>query len=148
MTPPPPSPPGRSRATFGTYQIAAELAGARLLRDGEGINSPFALIAASQSALDDPAKRTALRDVMARQQKAAVWAADHPKDYAAILVKETKVDPKVADIMADRQRGLLVAPDAALVKPLQRVVDRFFADGELPVHVAVSKIVDPGIFPA
>ncbi|MEC3949586.1 ABC transporter substrate-binding protein [Sphingobium sp. HWE2-09] len=135
-------------ATFGTYQIAAELAGAQLLRDGEGINSPFALIAASQSALDDPAKRTALRDVMARQQKAAMWAADHPKDYAAILVKETKVDPKVADIMADRQRGLLVAPDAALVKPLQRVVDRFFADGELPVHVAVSKIIDPGIFPA
>lgn len=135
-------------ATFGTYQIAAELNGARLLRDGEGINSPFALIAASQAALDDPAKRTALRDVLKRLQKAALWGADHPDEYAAIIVKLTKVDPKVAAVMAQRQRGILVAPDAAVIKPLQRVVDRFHADGELPVHVDVSRIVDPGVFPA
>lgn len=135
-------------ATFGTYQIAAELAGARLIRDGEGINSPFALIAASQAALDDPAKRAALRDVLGRLQKAALWSADHPAAYAAILVEQTKVDPRVADIMANRQRGILVAPDDAVITPLQRVVDRFHADGELPAHVDVAAIVDPGIFPA
>ncbi|MEC3911397.1 ABC transporter substrate-binding protein [Sphingobium sp. CR2-8] len=135
-------------ATFGTYQIAAELNGARLLRDGDGINSPYALIAASQEALDDPAKRAALRDVLARQQKAALWGVDHAEEYAAIIVKLTKVDPKVAAIMAQRQRGILVRPDASVIKPLQHVVDRFHADGELPVHVDVARIVDPGIFPA
>ncbi len=135
-------------ATFGTYQIAAELAGARLIRDGAGINSPFALIAGSQAALDDPAKRAALRDVLGRLQKAALWSADHPAAYAAILVEQTKVDPRVAHIMANRQRGILVAPDAAVITPLQRVVDRFHADGELPAHVDVAAIVDPSIFPA
>ncbi|MET0370719.1 MAG: ABC transporter substrate-binding protein [Sphingobium sp.] len=135
-------------ATFGTYQIAAELSGARLIRDGEGINSPYALIAAHQGALSDAGKRAALRDLMARQQKAALWAAGHPDGYAALIVKQTGVDPRVAAIMARRQRGLLVAPDAAVIAPLQRVVDRFYADGELPAHVDVASIVDPGIFPA
>lgn len=135
-------------ATFGTYQIAAELNGARLIRDGDGINSPYALIAASQSALDDPKRRAALRDVLARFQKAALWGKDHPDEYAALIVQHTKVDPRVADIMARRQRGLLVAPDAAVVTPLQHVVDRFHAEGELPKHVDVASIVDPGVFPA
>lgn len=135
-------------ATFGTYQIAAELNGARLIRDGEGINSPFALIAASQSALDDPARRAALRDILARLQRAALWGKDHADDYAAIIVQHTKVDPRVAAVMARRQRGILVAPDAAVVTPLQRVVDRFHAEGELPKHIEVAKIVDPGVFPA
>lgn len=135
-------------ATFGTYQIAAELAGARLIRDGEGINSPYALIAASEAALADAAKRNALRDVMARLQKAALWSADHPDAYAGILVQQTKVDRRVADIMARRQRGILVPPDAAVITPLQHVIDRFYADGELPAHVDVASIVDPGIFPA
>lgn len=134
-------------ATFGTYQIAAELAGARLIRDGEGINSPYALIAAHQGALDDAGKRAALRDLMARQQTAALWSAHHADRYAALIVKQTGVDPRVAAIMARRQRGLLVAPDAAVITPLQRVVDRFHADGELPAHVDVASIVDPGIVP-
>lgn len=135
-------------ATFGTYQIAAELNGARLIRDGEGINSPYALIAASQSALDDPRRRGALRNLLARFQKAALWGQDHPDAYAALIVQHTKVDPRVANIMARRQRGILVAPDEAVIAPLQRVVDRFHAEGELPKHVDVASIVDPGVFPA
>ncbi len=135
-------------ATFGTYQIAAELNGARLIRDGEGINSPYALIAASQAVLDDPRRRAALRDILARFQKAALWGKDHPDDYAALIVQHTKVDPRVAAIMARRQRGLLVPPDAAVITPLQRVVDRFHAESELPRHIDVSSIVDAGVFPA
>lgn len=134
-------------ATFGTYQIAAELAGARLLRDGGGINSPYALIAASQKSLDDPAKRAALRDLIDRLKKAALWSQANPDAYAAIFQRQTKVDVEVARIMAERQNGLLVAPDAAVVAPLQRIVDRFYADGELPAHVDVASIVDAGIFP-
>lgn len=133
-------------ATFGTYQIAAELAGARLLRNGEGISSPFALIAASQAALDDPAKRAALRDALARQ--AAIRASQHPAEYAAIFVRLTKSDPKVAAIWAERQKGLYVAPDKALIVSHQRIADRFYADGELPTRVDIASIVDPTMFPA
>ncbi|WP_198147481.1 ABC transporter substrate-binding protein [Sphingobium chungbukense] len=135
-------------ATFGTYQIAAEQRGARVLRDGDGINSGLTLIAASQTALDDPAKREALRDVLTRLRKASLWSRAHPADYARIFTRQTKVDPKLATLIVERQNPLLIAPDAAVVKTLQRVVDRFHADGELPAHIDVASIVDPGIFPA
>lgn len=135
-------------ATFGTYQIAAEQRGARVLRDGHGINTGLSLIAASQAALDDPAKRAALKDVLARFRKASLWAQAHPADYAAVFAKATGVDPQLAQLIVDRQNPVLIAPDAAVIAPLQRVVDRFHADGELPAHVDVASIIDPGIFPA
>lgn len=135
-------------ATFGTYQISAEQRGARVLRDGQGINTGLSLIAASQAALDDPAKRAALKDVLARFRKASLWARAHPADYAAVFARATGVDPKLAELIVDRQNPVLVAPDAAVVVPLQRVVDRFHADGEMPAHVDVASIVDAGLFPA
>ncbi|WP_218647331.1 ABC transporter substrate-binding protein [Sphingobium lactosutens] len=135
-------------ATFGTYQIAAESRGARVLRDGQGINTGLTLIAASQAALNDPGKRRALRDVLARFRTASRWAQAHPDAYAGLFAKATGVDPKLAKLIVDRQNPLLVPPDGAIIKPLQRVVDRFHADGELPVHVDVANIVDPTVFPA
>lgn len=135
-------------ATFGTYQIAAEDRGARVLRDGQGINTGLTLIAASQAALDDPAKRAALRDALARFRTASQWAQAHPDIYAGVFARATGVDPKLAKLIVDRQNPVLIAPDAAVIKPLQRVVDRFHADGELPVHVDVAKIVDASVFPA
>lgn len=134
-------------ATFGTYQITAELRGARLLRDGTGINTGFSLIAASQAALDDPGKRAAIRDILGRLRQAGLWARDNPDAYAQIIVERTKVTPDVAKLMVERQNAQLVPPDAAIVGPLQRVVDRFHADGELPRHVDVASIVDAGVFP-
>jgi sulfonate transport system substrate-binding protein len=135
-------------ATFGTYQIAAELRGARILRDGQGINTGLTLIAAGQRALADPAKRAAITDVLGRLRRASEWSRAHPEAYAKIMVERTKVSPQLATLLVARQNPLLVPPDAALIKPLQRVVDRFFADGELPRHVNVAGIVDPTVYPS
>ncbi len=53
-----------------------------------------------------------------------------------------------AALVVKSQNPLLIPPNDAVVKPLQRVVDRFYADGELPAHVNVAAIVDAGILPA
>lgn len=135
-------------ATFGLYQLAAERAGARLLRDGRGINTGLSLIAASQPALDDPAKRAAIADMLARLAQASRWAQANPAAYTRIFAEQTKVDPALAAEIVARQNALLIPPDDAVVRPLQRVVDRFHADGELPARVDVAAIVDPGLFPA
>lgn len=135
-------------ATFGTYQLAAEMRGARVLRDGEGINTGFSLIAASQSVLDDPKRRAALKDMMGRQRRASLWARANPAAYAKIFVERTKVDPMLAAAIVERQNPLLVPADAAIIGALQRVVDRFYADGEMPAHVDVASIVDASVFPA
>jgi sulfonate transport system substrate-binding protein len=134
-------------ATFGSYQIAAEQRGARILRDGQGINTGLSLIAASRAALDDPDKRAALRDVLVRLKQASIWAQENVAAYTRIFAEQTKMDPKLAALVVERQNPLLIPPDAAVVKPLQRTVDRFYADGELPVRVDVAGIVDAGIFP-
>jgi sulfonate transport system substrate-binding protein len=134
-------------ATFGNYQIAAELRGARVLRDGQGINTGLTLIAASQAALDDPGKRAALKDVMTRFRLASQWARAHPAAYTRLFAEQTKMAPALARLVVERQNPLLIPPDQAVVKPLQRIVDRFYADGELPFHVKVASIVDAGIFP-
>lgn len=135
-------------ATFGTYQIAAEQRGARILRDGEGINTGLGLFAASQITLDDQAKRAALRDIFSRLKAASVWALKNPDRYARIFAQQTKIDPKLAALVVERQNSMLLAPSASVIKPLQRVVDRFYADGELPEHVDVASVVDAGILPA
>lgn len=135
-------------ATFGVYEMAAEARGARVLRDGRGINTGLSFIVAAQAALDDPAKRAALKDLLARFRTASQWAQAHPAAYAALFANATGADPRLAKLIVNRQNPILVAPDAAVIHSLQRVVDRFHADGELPVHVDVSRIVDPRIFPA
>lgn len=134
-------------ATFGSYQIAAEQRGARVLRDGQGISTGLSLVAAPQATLDDPAKRAALRDFIGRLQRASLWAQGNSAAYTRIFAEQTKMDPKLAALVVERQNPLLIPPEAAVVKPLQRVVDRFYADGELPSHIDVAGIVDAGIFP-
>lgn len=135
-------------ATFGIYQLAAERRGARLLRDGTGINTGLSLIAAPQAALDDPAKRAALTDMLARYARASRWAQANPAAYTRIFAEQTKIDPALAAELVARQNALLIPPDDKVVRPLQRIVDRFHADGELPAPVNVAGIVDSRLFPA
>lgn len=135
-------------ATFGTYQFTAQQQGARILRDGEGISTGIMLIAASQAVLDDPAKRTAIIDVIQRQRKASEWGRANPQAYAKIVMQLTKANAQLAANIVERQNPVLVPADDSIIKPLQRVVDRFYADGELPRKVDVASLVDRSIFPA
>lgn len=135
-------------ATFGTFQLAAEQAGARVLRDGTGINSSLLLIAANEASLADPAKRAAIQDAIARQKRAKDWVIANQAAYAKIFADVTKIDPKLARTWVQRQAAPLVAPTPAVLAPLQRVADRFYADGEMPAHVDIAKIVDTGILAA
>jgi sulfonate transport system substrate-binding protein len=134
-------------ATFGLYQAAAELRGARILRDGRGINTGLGVLVASQTALDDPGKRAALHDLLGRLTRSTIWSRANPEAYTRIFAQQTKADIKVATLAVQRQNALLIPPNDAVVKPLQRVVDRFYAAGELPAHVNVASIVDAGLFP-
>lgn len=133
-------------ATFGTYQIAAELRGARVLRDGRGINTGLSLIVASQAALGDPGKRAALRDMLGRLRQASLWVRAHPADYAHVFAKRTGSTQELAALLVKRQNPLLIAVDAQLIRSLQAVADRFYAQGELPSRVDAAAITDARVF--
>jgi sulfonate transport system substrate-binding protein len=129
-------------ATFGVYQLRAEAQGARILRNAAGIGPSYSVIAISEAALADPAKREALRDVLARMQRADSWCAQHLDDYAALYARQTGVDSALVGQLVRRQTPGLRAPDASFIASVQRAADRFYRDyAILPRRVDVAGLV-------
>lgn len=134
-------------ATFGTYQATAEARGARILRDGRGINTGLGAIAVSQAALNDPAKRAAIAEYLGLQARANEWSKAHPEDYAQIFSKRTGMPIAVARVVVSRENPTLAAPSPADVAALQKVADSFLSFGVLPARVDMAAVVDPTVFP-
>jgi sulfonate transport system substrate-binding protein len=133
-------------ATFGTYQAAAELRGARILRDGVGINSGIGVIAAADGALADPSKRAALSDVLQRLARSNVWANAHPAEYARVFERLSGLPPDVVRKVVARDRPRLVPVDGRIVEQLQQVADTFYAAKLFPRRVDAAALVDPTLF--
>lgn len=133
-------------ATFGTYQAQAELRGARVLRDGVGINSGIGVITASDKALADPGKRAALADVLQRLARSNVWANAHPDDYAKVFGRITGLPGDVVKLVVGRDRPELKAPTPAITAQLQQVADAFFEAKLFPRRVDAAKLVDASVF--
>ncbi len=133
-------------ATFGTYQATAELQGARVLRDGHGINASLGFLTVATSALDDPLRRAAIVEYVRRQRIANEWSQAHPEQYADVFQRVTRVTPEVARLIVARENPLLVAPNREIIAELQHVADRFHAEGVLPAPVDVTALVDPTVF--
>ena len=133
-------------ATFGTYQASAEIHGARVLRDGVGINSGIGVIAASDAALADPGKRAALADVLRRLALSNTWANAHPKEYAEVFQRLTGLPADVVKLVVDRDRPQLRPVDQQIVTQLQQVADTFFEAKLFPRRVDASRLVDTTLF--
>ena len=133
-------------ATFGTYQANAEIHGARVLRDGVGINSGIGVIAASDAALADPGKRAALADVLRRLALSNTWANAHPKEYAEVFQRLTGLPSDVVKLVVDRDRPQLRPVDQQIVTQLQQVADTFFEAKLFPRRVDASRLVDTTLF--
>jgi sulfonate transport system substrate-binding protein len=135
-------------AIFGSYQAIAEARGARILRDGRGISSGIGVIAVAQSALDDPAKRAALADYLARQVHANAWSRANPEAYAALYARQTGVPIAVARVIVSRENPGLGPVTPQIVSALQTVADGFQSFGVLPQKVEIAPLVDTSLFPA
>jgi len=133
-------------ATFGTYQANAEIHGARVLRDGVGINSGIGVIAASDAALADPGKRAALADVLRRLELSNTWANAHPKEYATVFQRLTGLPPDVVQLVVSRDRPQMRPVDQEIVRQLQLVADTFYEATLFPRRVDASLLVDPTLF--
>lgn len=128
------------------YLIVAEQAGGRVLRNGEGINSGLGLIAASEAALADPAKRAVIDDVLQRLSKAGDWVLQHPDDYAAYLAKDTGLDPKIARLVVERGSVHVQPISDEVIATEQKVADGLVARGLWPQPVDVRAFFDAGVY--
>ncbi|CAB3757076.1 ABC transporter substrate-binding protein [Paraburkholderia humisilvae] len=132
-------------ATFDPYYGIAAQHGARVLRDGSGINSGLGFFTAPRAALADPRKRVAIADALLRLQRAGDWALAHPDAYAQIYATLTR-SPLDAARQITRRASLkqrFVAD--ADIDALQKVADRASRDQILPRRIDVRAITDTHI---
>lgn len=133
--------PGDAKAAFSSGAIDAWVAwgsyialarlhdDATVLADGEKVLSGFGYEAASQSAIDG--KRPQVEDFLRRLAKARRWAAEHPKEFAAVLAKETGLSPEIALYTVERYRLTPVPIADEAVTEARAVLDRFRASGSV-----------------
>ena len=134
-------------ATFGLYQALAEYRGARVLRDGVGINTGLGFITASERALTSPVKRAAIADALSQFKAANAWANSHKDQYAAVFAKVTGAPLGAAKLLVERENPVLTPVTPAATAKLQTVADTFFQAGLLPKPVNAAALVDTSLFP-
>jgi sulfonate transport system substrate-binding protein len=86
---------------------------------------------ASDAALADPKRNTALADLLVRFEKAARWAKDHPQQWADSYAAAVGLDPKVAAVTQGRSLRLPTELDDEIVASEQKLADLFAASGQI-----------------
>ncbi len=132
-------------ATFDPYYGIAISRGARVLRDGTGINSGLGFITASGAAHANTLKRAAIADVLLRLQRAGDWALAHPQAYAQVYGKLTRTTPEAALTITQRSALRQRFVTAADIATLQKVADAAVRDGILPRALDVAALADTHI---
>lgn len=111
-------------STWGSYVgIAAIADGDRILADGRNLAGNVGFYAASNAAI--AAKRALLTDFVQRLSRARSWARAHPRDYAAVLAKETGIPFAVALFSIESNLGTPVAIDDAVVAEQREIFERY-----------------------
>jgi len=97
---------------------------------------------ASLKDLRDPARRSALTDLVRRIAKAYQWGDEHQAAWEQAVEQETQVSPDIAAI--EVPNGLIkvtnVTPE--LIASEQTLADNFYATGQITTKVTASQIVD------
>jgi ABC-type nitrate/sulfonate/bicarbonate transport system substrate-binding protein len=132
-------------ATFDPYYGIAVQRGARVLRDGTGINSGLGFITASGVALAEPRKRAAIADVLLRFQRAGDWALANPDAYAQIYATLTRSPLDAAKRITQRASLKQHFVNEADISALQKVADSANRDAILPRRIDVRAISDTHI---
>ncbi|MGW3469975.1 ABC transporter substrate-binding protein [Saccharopolyspora sp. NPDC000995] len=134
-------------ATFDPYLSIAENAGARVIRDGQGINGRNGILSVSTAAAADPLKREALADAMRRFEAAWQWSDEHPAEYQRVYEKLTSLEPQVAHQILTRTKQEVRPLTDDVVADLQAVADRYYEAGVLREQVDVTKACDRDLYP-
>jgi sulfonate transport system substrate-binding protein len=116
--------------------------GARILVDGTGYVQGDAFFVAGDKALADKAKAAALRDFVARIQRAHTWVNTHPRPWAKAYAQLTGL-PYDVTLVAVRRDPYTDHPiDATVISGEQQVADAFAAAKLIPGKVTMASYVD------
>ncbi|RDH79262.1 ABC transporter substrate-binding protein [Mycolicibacterium moriokaense] len=107
-----------------TAQAEADIP-VRSIAEAAGVTNGAGFGIASDEALADPKRNTALGDLLVRYAKAARWAQDHPDQWARDYGAAVGLDPEVAEASQARSLRLPTALSEQLVGSEQKLADLF-----------------------
>lgn len=111
-------------STWGSYVGIAKIEdGDRILADGTIFPGNVGFYAASNAAI--AGKRPLIADFLERLTRARRWARTHPRDYAAVLSKETGIPFEVALFSIYSNLGVPVPVDDAVIAEQRAIFERY-----------------------
>ena len=133
-------------ATFGVYQAVGLEQGGKLLIDGaDGRVSGYGFINASEKALANSAKKTALSDFLQRLSTALKWTSTHQDAYAKAIEQRNGADATVAKTLASAAYSQVLPITSDVNTTVQQVADLMNSIGVLDPNVDVAKSADTSL---
>ncbi|WP_163803445.1 ABC transporter substrate-binding protein [Mycolicibacterium anyangense] len=114
----------------------------RSIAAAKGVTNGYWFGVASDAALGDPKRNTALADLLVRFAKAVKWAQDNPALWAAKYAAAVGLDPKVAEVSQGRSLRLPTDLSDQVVASEQKLADLFAASGQIQSAPDFAKWVD------
>lgn len=124
-----------------TAQAEADIA-VRSVAEATGVTNGAGFGIASDQALADPKRNTAISDLLVRYAKAAQWARDHPEEWATNYAASVGLEPGVAAAAQGRSLRLPFALSDGLVASEQELADLFAESGQIADAPDFTKWVD------
>jgi sulfonate transport system substrate-binding protein len=129
-------------ATWGSYVgIAVIEDGDRVLADATSLPGSVGFYAANNAAI--AAKRPLLADYIQRLTRARAWARAHPREYAAVLARETGIPFEVALFSVSSYIGSGIPIDDKVIAEQVQIFERYHRAGIIPNVPDVRGGYDP-----
>jgi sulfonate transport system substrate-binding protein len=115
--------------------------GAKVLATGSAFGNPYSFEVASKAAVADAKKAAAIKAYLTILNKAYVWTATHPDQWAVAWAKATGLPLSVMATAAkiDTTQPVAITDDTTTAE--QGLVDQFFAAGLIPTKVQMSDYI-------
>jgi sulfonate transport system substrate-binding protein len=113
-----------------TAQTAAQVP-VRGIRQARDVTNGYWFGIASDQALADPKRNTALADLLVRYEKAVQWAKVNPQQWAERYAAAVGLDVKVAEVVQGRSLRLPTELDDEIVASEQKLADLFAASDQI-----------------
>jgi sulfonate transport system substrate-binding protein len=118
------------------------LDGARALVTGVGYGSPYSFEVASRSALANPGKAAAIRDLISLLAQAHLWATNHQATWAKVWAQASGLPLNVMTKATSDDTLQAVQITPAVISDEQQVSNAFTTAGLIPVQVNFTNYID------
>ena len=112
--------------------------GARVLVNANGYGSPYSFQVASDAALGNKAKATAINDYEKILNEAYVWSATHTSTWAQLWGEATGLPNSTMQQAAKDDVNTPVQINSTVINAEQQLATAFYKAGEIPTNVNMS----------